>query len=200
MNFWNEKYRYSEYIYGIRPNAFFREELLKIPPGILLLPAEGEGRNALFALENNWNVEAIDSSIEAQKKALKLCHKYTSSLNYGVQNLEDFYYLPNKYDAIALIYAHFNSGVRTKVHTQIISSLKPGGTLILEAFSKEQIEFSSGGPKNIDKLYSLNEILKDFEPLQVLHANTLKINIEEGEQHQGLASIIRFVGKKPEYQ
>ncbi|MDD2411739.1 MAG: class I SAM-dependent methyltransferase [Bacteroidales bacterium] len=198
MSFWDEKYRNSEYIYGTHPNAFFREELLRIPPGILLLPAEGEGRNALFALENNWKVEAIDSSVEAQKKALKLCHKYTSRLNYQVHNLEEFNYPHEKHDAIALIYAHFDSDVRTKIHSRIISSLKPGGTLILEAFSKEQITFSSGGPKSIEKLYSLDEILKDFESLHVLHANTIKTDLKEGKHHNGEASVVRFVGKKSE--
>ncbi len=37
MNFWDEKYRQSEYVYGTQPNTFFREELLKIPPGFLFL-------------------------------------------------------------------------------------------------------------------------------------------------------------------
>lgn len=198
MNFWDEKYRDSEYIYGTHPNTFFREELLKIPPGILLLPAEGEGRNALFALENNWNVVAIDSSMEAQKKALKLCHKYNSKFNYEVQNLEGFNYPFEKHDAIALIYAHLGSNVRSKVHSQIISSLKPGGTFILEAFSKEQIRFSSGGPKSMNKLYSLKEIIKDFEFLDVLYADTIKIDLKEGKHHHGEASVIRFVGKKSE--
>ena len=198
MNFWDERYRNSEYIYGTHPNAFFREELLKIPPGILFLPAEGEGRNALFALENNWNVEAIDSSMEAHKKTLKRCQKYASKLNYQVHNLEEFDYPHEKYDAISLIYVHFDSDLRTKIHSHIVSSLKPGGTLILEAFSKEQIEFSSGGPKSINKLYSLNEILEDFESLQVVYADVLKTNLKEGKHHHGEASVVRFVGKKSE--
>nr|WP_234406801.1 hypothetical protein [Prolixibacter bellariivorans] len=39
---WDERYAAEEYVYGTSPNQFFREELAKLAPGRLLLPAEGE--------------------------------------------------------------------------------------------------------------------------------------------------------------
>jgi hypothetical protein len=196
MNFWDEKYRQSEYVYGTQPNAFFREELLKIPPGFLFLPAEGEGRNAWFALVSNWKVDAIDSSKEAKNKAEKLCKKHIENLNYEIHNLENYPYSASKYDALALIYAHLSSNNRRSIHKNMMSSLKKGGLLILEAFSKEQIHYSSGGPKNLDMLYSLDEVIADFDSMEILKSSQEIIFLEEGKHHLGEASVIRILAKK----
>lgn len=196
MNFWDEKYRQSEYVYGTQPNAFFREELIKIPPGFLFLPAEGEGRNAKFALENSWMVDAIDSSKEAKNKAKKICEKQIENLNYEIHNLEDYPYSDSKYDALALIYVHLPSNNRRNIHKKIISSLKKGGILILEAFSKNQISYSSGGPRNMDMLYSLDEVILDFDSMEILKSSQEIIFLEEGKHHLGEASVIRILAKK----
>ena len=71
-NFWDERYSTDEFIYGKEPNEFFRENLLKIRPGKLFLPGEGEGRNAVFAAKNGWTVDATDQSEIGKLKALKL--------------------------------------------------------------------------------------------------------------------------------
>lgn len=68
MNFWDERYKEKEYVYGISPNEFLKKELLKLKVGSILLPCEGEGRNAVFAAKNGWNVFAFDSSFEGKKK------------------------------------------------------------------------------------------------------------------------------------
>ena len=40
--FWDRAYADTVYLYGTRPNDFFREQLATLPPGRVLLPAEGE--------------------------------------------------------------------------------------------------------------------------------------------------------------
>jgi hypothetical protein len=41
-NQWNEKYADDRFYYGKTPNLHFKEEIDKLEPGKLLLPAEGE--------------------------------------------------------------------------------------------------------------------------------------------------------------
>ena len=72
MNMWDKRYNSPEYVYGKEPNEFFAAELKKLKPGLILLPAEGEGRNAVFAAEQGWKVHAFDSSQVAEDKALSL--------------------------------------------------------------------------------------------------------------------------------
>ncbi|HSL87766.1 MAG TPA: hypothetical protein VK870_00530, partial [Ignavibacteriaceae bacterium] len=80
-NFWDERYSAEEYVYGKDPNEFFEEHLSKLNPGRLLLPGEGEGRNAIFAAKLGWQVDANDQSIVAKSKAEKLAHAYGVNIN-----------------------------------------------------------------------------------------------------------------------
>lgn len=71
-DFWNERYKESDYIYGTLPNEFFAASLASLNPGKIILPCEGEGRNAVYAASLGWTVLAFDFSESAKEKALKL--------------------------------------------------------------------------------------------------------------------------------
>ena len=58
--FWNERYSQEAYAYGTEPNAFFKSRIDQLSPGKLLLPAEGEGRNAVYAATKGFEVSAYD--------------------------------------------------------------------------------------------------------------------------------------------
>ena len=196
-DFWNERYSSDEYVYGENPNRFFKEELNKIStPGKLLLPGEGEGRNAVYAAEIGWQIDAFDQSVNAQRKALSLAKKNDVNIKYSVVDLNKFVPLKNYYDAVAIIFVHFSSEYRIDFHNKIINSLKPGGKIILELFSKEQFGKTSGGPQNLKMLYSIDEIRKDFISLKAIILKEEIIDVNEGEKHKGEASVIRFVGEK----
>jgi hypothetical protein len=63
---WDDRYGKIEFAYGEQPNNFLKEQLIKIPAGII--SAEGEGRNAIYAATQGWNVHAFDQSIEGKRK------------------------------------------------------------------------------------------------------------------------------------
>jgi len=196
MNIWDERYNQNDYIYGTNPNEFFREELQKIPPGIIFLPAEGEGRNAVYAALQKWEVHALDSSIEGQKKAFRLADRNNVQINYAVADLTDFNLPEEKFDVIALIYTHLPETIRKSIHTKLIRSLKVGGTIILEAFSTEQLQYTSGGPKTLELLYTPEIIEEDFKSLQFIKFENKMTTLSEGEYHKGKAHVIRLVAKK----
>lgn len=197
--FWNERFSQTEYVYGKTPNAFFAEQLDQIKPvGKLLLPLEGEGRNAVFAAKQGWLVDAFDASIEGRKKAQVLAEQQNVNINYDITQAENYEAKNNTYDAVALIYSHLNQSIRTQFHHKIIKSLKAGGILIVEAFHPDQLldNYTSGGPKSLDMLYTPELLEQDFAGLDVLISRTEKIMLSEGEHHQGEAFVTRFVAKK----
>jgi hypothetical protein len=100
------------------------------------------------------------------------------------------------FDAIALVYAHMPIEMRQNVHQKLVQYLKPGGTLILEGFSKEQISYNSGGPKNIDLLFAEDDLLDDFKELKQKEISKQTIELNEGSFHHGTASVIRLTGIK----
>lgn len=195
VDFWNENYSKEEFIYGTQPNQFFKEQLDKLKAESLLLPAEGEGRNAVYAASLGWQVTAFDISERGQEKAFQLAKEKNVSINYHISSVLDF--KPNQqFDVIGLSYAHFPIEIRKQAHTHLLDYLNPGGIVIFEAFSKTQLGNTSGGPKSEKMLFSIEEIKEEFQPLKFEILNEETIQLSEGNYHKGEAEVIRFVGVK----
>lgn len=197
IDFWNERYAEKEYAYGIHPNQFLADSILKLPKhGKILFPAEGEGRNAVYAAKNGFEVTAFDLSSGGKKKADKLANDNDVKIDYEVGMLEDLNFEPNSFDGVVLIYAHFPKAIRKAVHQQILRLVKPNGVIVFEAFSKEQLDYPSGGPKEVAMLFSEEEVKEEFENVDFDFIKTEIIELNEGAFHQGKGSVVRFTGKK----
>jgi SAM-dependent methyltransferase len=198
---WNDRYSQDEFAYGEQPNNFLREQLEKLTPGTILFPAEGEGRNAIYAAKRGWTVSAFDISAEGKNKALKLAAKHQVTVDYKIGELQTLNYNPEQFDAIALIYAHFPATIKSSIHQLLNLYLRKGGIIIFEAFSKKHIDYLAknekvGGPKDVASLFSIEEIQSDFANYEVIQLEEKEIELKEGIYHNGLGSVIRFVGKK----
>ena len=196
--FWDERYSTTEFIYGTEPNHFFKNELDNLTPGNILLLGEGEGRNALYAALKGWNVDAVDFSTKAKEKALQLAEENDIHINYEVVDLSKYKLKKNYYDAVAIIFLHLKPEVRIFIHSQVNKSLCAGGKLILEVFEKDQLGKSSGGPQNLEMLYSIEEMKNDFENMKIELLEKKFINLDESERHCGYAVVIRLIVVKSE--
>jgi SAM-dependent methyltransferase len=194
VDFWNARYEDEAYAYGTTPNVYFRRQLDQLPPGRLLLLAEGEGRNAVYAARQGWQVTAVDFSDEARAKAQRLAVAQGVHLDYQVADLTSLsWQQPGAYDAIGLIYVHLPPPARLAVHAAAARSLAPGGHLILEAFSPRQLGLPSGGPKSAELLYEPAELAQDFAGLQLLENQELGVVLREGTFHAGPAQVVRLL-------
>lgn len=191
--FWDERYQQGEYAYGIEPNDFLKACLEDRIPGRLLLPAEGEGRNAVFASKLGWEVESFDSSKEGRRKAMKLASQHDTSFDYHLADYASFQPVLKSFELVALIYTHSGSKERRAFHKKLTEWLAPKGEIVLEGFSKNQLGRDSGGPKNADMLWSLEELKEDFAGLTITYASEEQITLNEGAYHQGNASVIRMI-------
>ncbi len=198
---WNDRYRTEEFAYGEQPNNYLKEHLEKLNPGKILFPAEGEGRNAVFAAKLGWEVSAFDISLEGKNKALQLAENNQVSIDYQVGELETLNYKPEQFDALALIYAHFPAAIKSSYHKILSADLHKGGIVIFEAFSKNHLGYLAknknvGDPKEIDMLFSMEEIKSDFADFEIIILEENEIELSEGLFHNGQGSVIRFVGQK----
>lgn len=195
--FWDKRYAEKEMAYGKEPNVFFASQIVKLKVGKILLPAEGEGRNAIHSAKLGWQVSAFDISNEGKQKAKKLALNNKVNIDYFVGGFDKINYTKESFDCIALIYAHFPPHLRSEYHQILDSYLKKEGIIILEGFGKKQMEHpKSGGPKNEDMLFSIEEIKKDFSNYEIIDLSEKDITLDEGQYHKGKSSVIRFVGKK----
>lgn len=198
---WNDRYRSEDFAYGIQPNQYLKEQLNKLPAGNILFPAEGEGRNAVFAAKLGWTVSAFDISTEGRKKAFQLAQRNHVTIDYRVGELQTLGFTSDVFNAIALIYAHFPAGIKSQLHKQLDQYLCKGGTVIFEAFSKNHLNYlaqnqNMGGPKDIESLFSVDEIQADFNNYDILELKEMEIFLDEGSYHHGYGSVIRFTGRK----
>jgi 2-polyprenyl-3-methyl-5-hydroxy-6-metoxy-1,4-benzoquinol methylase len=198
---WDDRYSKEEFAYGEEPNNYLKEQLTRIPVGTILFPAEGEGRNAVFAAKLGWTVSAFDISNEGKSKATRLAEKNNVTIDYKVGELQTLDFEAEQFDAIALIYAHFPAIIKSLYHKTFDKYLKNGGLIIFESFSKKHIDYVTanekvGGPKDIESLFSIDEIKSDFPNYEIIELVEQEIELNEGLYHNGIGSVIRFVGRK----
>lgn len=199
--FWNNRYKEKEYAYGEEPNDFFKETIEKLKlNGKLLLPAEGEGRNAVYASKRGIDVTAFDISSEGKIKAQELAKKQNVIIDYRVGEFEEHNFELNSFDALGLIFAHFPKN-KTKLYKKMAELIKPNGYVFLEGFSSNNISYRErnpkiGGPTNLDMLFTVDEMKTTFNNFEVILLEEKEIELKEGNFHNGLASVVRYIGKK----
>ena len=199
--FWNQRYSANDYAYGKAPNVFFAEQLQQLPPGRILLPADGEGRNSVYAATLGWEVVAFDISSEGKVKAEQLAKEKNVRIEYLVGDLERLDLAPQSFDAMALIYAHFPPPIKSKYHQLLQKYLKPNAMVILEAFSKTHLPYRMenpkvGGPNKLEMLFSGEEVKVDFDGFEIQLLADTEVDLQEGNYHIGKGKVIRFVGAK----
>ena len=202
-DFWNERYAADDYAYGTEPNVFFAERLAGLPPGRLLLPAEGEGRNAVYAAQRGWEVVCFDTSSAGRDKALRLAARAGVTIDYRVGGLGDLDFKPASFDALGLIYAHFAPELRRDYHRRLADLLRPGGTLLLESFAKGHQAYNAanptvGGPRSLPMLMEEAELRADFAEINPVELVTTEVELGEGAYHRGRGLVVRMVGRREE--
>ena len=195
-DFWNERYAAKTYAYGTKPNQYLKEILPLLPKGKLLFVAEGEGRNAVFAAKNGFEVSAFDYSESGKQKAWQLAEENGVTIDYLVSDVLALPYEQESFDALIFIFAHFPAEIRKEAHLKLLHLLKPRGKILFEAFGKGQINYASGGPKDIQMLFSEEEVRNEFPNVTFDHLSTDKTALHEGLFHQGDGIVVRFIGTK----
>jgi len=199
---WNTRFAEKAFVYGKAPNKFLERNLSVFEPhSRVLFAAEGEGRNAVFALKNGIDAVAYDFSVEGKKKAMQLADESLVQLEYHIGNLMDIDFPEKSFDGLVLIYAHFPPPIRKKIHQKLQSLLKSGGVLLLEGFSKNHLEVSkynanTSGPQNIEMLFTVEMLKQDFNELNFSLALEEQDVLDESLYHQGKSSLIRMIGNK----
>lgn len=195
-NFWNNRYTQVNDLYGTEPNQYFREKIGLLKSGHLIIPGEGEGRQAIYAAAKGWQVTAFDMSTVAQQHALEKAGNLGLSLNYQLSKAEDFSYPKETYDCAALIFFHLPPGGRPNIHKRIAASVKPEGHLIIEAFHPMQLAYASGGPKSEDMLYTAEMLSQDFIGWEFIEKLEGEVLLREGSGHAGPAYVTRIFARK----
>jgi len=195
---WDERFGREEPVYGEQPNIYLRAQaVLRLKrPMKVLLPADGYGRNGLWLAMQGFEVTTVDVSSVGVERARKAAKAAGVAATILLSDLNAWEWPEAEFDAVAAIYLHLPPEERKKVHVRMLRALKPGGILILEAFNPGQLAFSSGGPKQVELLYTAEMLQKDFAGAEVLELGESVVNLEEGRMHSGKGSVVRAVFRR----
>ena len=195
QEFWNSKFSKADFFYGLNPNEFLASniELLKNHQKLLCL-GEGEGRNAIFFAKNGFEVSAIDASNLGLEKLQNRAIQEKLDIKTICMDL-NFWETDEKYDGIVASYLHMYKEEREKLFEKIENSLNANRYFVAEFFSTKQLNYNSGGPKDLDLLYSLEDFQNYFNSCKKDIKEEIVI-LDEGIGHQGEACVIRVVIQK----
>jgi SAM-dependent methyltransferase len=198
MNFWDQNFAGAEYRYGTQPNAYLASQAHRLAPGsTVLVPGDGEGRNGVWLAHQGHRVTAIDLSTVGLDKARHLAQAQGVALDTQVADLSEWAPAPASADAVVFVFVHLPPGVREAAHRAAVQALRPGGLLILEAFTPAQLAFASGEPKAPELLYTLEQLRGDWgSALEELHAEETTTLLDEGPGHQGPGQVVHGVWRK----
>ena len=195
--FWDERFDRDEYVYGTEPNEFAAETARYIPLGKVLCLGEGEGRNAVFLAEQGYDVTAVDSSNIGLQKAQKLATESGVAITTIHADLAHYSIEPQAWQGIIATFVHVPQPLRRKIHAACVKGLAPGGALILEGFTPQQLEYSTGGPKALELLMTLDDLKAEFHGLDFRVAQQVVRYRKAGLFHTGDAAVVQILGIKP---
>jgi SAM-dependent methyltransferase len=196
-DFWNNRYAAADFVFGTAPNEFLRAWANAIPAGPVLCLGEGEGRNAAFLAGRGHAVTAVDQSAVGLDKARRLAVDRGVALTTVVADLADYPIAPGAWAGIVSIFLHLPPPLRRRLFAAAAVGLQPGGVLILEAYTPDQVQHRTGGPVTTPELLvSLAQLRVDLAGLGFEIARELEREVIEGTGHTGHAAVVQVLARR----
>jgi SAM-dependent methyltransferase len=191
---WDARYAASELVWSAGPNQFVEAECAGLPPGRALDLAAGEGRNAIWLAGRGWAATAVDFSAVALAKGQAVpggdavawvCADATRWASAPV------------HDLVVIAYLQLPAAERRDAVRAGFASLSGGGTLLVVAHDTSNLREGTGGPQDLDVLYTADDVLDDLagEPFEVVRAERVERTVESADSGPRTAydALVRVV-------
>jgi SAM-dependent methyltransferase len=195
---WEDRYRVPDYVFGKEPNYFLVSCKALLPrSGKALAVADGEGRNGIWLAEQGLEVLSLDFSPSAQQKARALAKQRGVTLTVAQADVHTWAYPEAAFDVVVEIFTQFSTPAeRAKKWAGMRKALNRGGLLIIQGYTPKQLQYGTGGPKQVENLYTramLEEAFRDFRDMKIVEE---EIEIYEGTSHGGMSAVINLTARK----
>jgi SAM-dependent methyltransferase len=196
---WEARFAPPEYAFGKEPNYFLASCKPLLPKsGRALSVADGEGRNGVWLAEQGLDVLAIDFSPSALSKARALAAERRVDVAFEQTDVHTWTYPQAAFDVVVEIFTQFSSPVERSVKwAGMRRALKPGGLVIIQGYTPKQLSYGTGGPKQVENLYTrvmLEDAFRGFEAMHILEEER---ELHEGSSHGGMSAVIGMTARKP---
>jgi SAM-dependent methyltransferase len=204
-NFWNDRYRDAgeQYLFGTEPNLFLARHVDQFQPGSsALLVADGEGRNSVWLARQGLTVAALDISAIAVDKARRLALDQGVTVDLVVGDMSAVDWPPTQmhaaFDWVIGIFIQFvGAEGRARQFAAMKQLIRPGGRILLQGYTIEQLAFGTGGPKVVENLYTQALLRDAFFDWEIEELVEYEEDVAEGSAHSGRSALIGLVARKP---
>lgn len=195
---WNERFAGEDYWFGTEPNAFLAAQAHRLKPGQKALAiADGEGRNGVFLARQGLAVTSVDLTPNGIAKTQRLAERLGVKLETICADLETWDWGAPRFDVVVGIFFQFAAPrFREALFRQMADVLKPGGLLLIEGYRPEQIAYGTGGPPQVENLYTAELLRAAFADMDILELAEHDSEIHEGSRHHGMSALIDLVARK----
>lgn len=195
---WNARFAGEDYLFGTEPNAYLRRQAARFSPGALVLcVADGEGRNSVWLAQQGLQVEAFDIAEIGVRKAEALAARASVQIDFKVEDCDRRDWPEAHYDVVVAIFVQFaDPPMRTRLFARMARALKPGGLLVLQGYTPQQLEYGTGGPPFASHLYTPELLREAFADLELIELAEYEDNLTEGVQHHGRSALIGMVAAR----
>jgi SAM-dependent methyltransferase len=196
---WQERFSTPDYTFGKEPNEFLVRCRPLLPrTGKVLAVADGEGRNGVWLAKQGLDVLSIDFSPAAQAKARTLAAEAKVAITFLEADVHAWAYPEEAFDVVVEIFTQFSTPAeRAPKWAGMRRALKRGGLLIVQGYTPKQLEYGTGGPKQIENLYTrdmLEGAFGDFADVSIIEEER---ELHEGAAHSGMSAVIGLTARKP---
>jgi SAM-dependent methyltransferase len=195
---WEERYRVADYVFGTEPNYFLASCRALLPAsGRALAVADGEGRNGVWLAEQGLDVLSLEFSPSALRKAEALAKQRGVAVTFLRADVHTWDYPAAAFDIVAEIFTQFSSPAeRATKWAGMRRALKPGGLLIIQGYTPKQLQYGTGGPKEIENLYTRPMLEEAFHGFRDVSITEEECEMHEGTAHGGMSAVINLTARK----
>lgn len=118
-------------------------------------------------------------------------------MEYHVAGVYDWRWEDDAFDVVAAIFVQFaGPDMRSFMFERMAAALRPGGLLLVEGYTPKQLEYGTGGPKQLDQLYTEALLREAFPAFDILELREYEAELDEGSRHQGMSALIDLAAVK----
>jgi SAM-dependent methyltransferase len=195
---WENRYSVPDYAFGREPNYFLASCKQMLPKsGRALAVADGEGRNGVWLAEQGLDVVSLDFSPSAQAKVATLARERGVTIEIVRGDVHNWAYPEAVFDVVCEVFTQFSAPAeRAQKWAGMTKALKPGGLLILIGYTPKQLQYGTGGPKEIENLYTRAMLEEAFGGFRDVKIGEEELELHEGVSHSGLSAVIHLTAWK----
>ena len=196
---WQARFATPDYAFGKEPNYFLKSCRKLLPRhGQALAVADGEGRNGVWLAEQGLDVVSLDFSPAAQGKARALAAERAVKLTFVQVDVHGWDYPQAAFDVVVEVFAQFSTPAERAIKWRgMRRTLKSGGLLIIVGYTPKQLQYGTGGPKQIEKLYTRAMLEQEFGDFREVSFVEEDREMREGTSHAGMSAVIALTATKP---